>query len=66
MLAFRQLLSIVSVALLVLHAQQASHGTGLALARPVTGNGVSPAIGSLAAQPQGAGANKDNDATVQP
>ncbi|SPC65488.1 related to metalloprotease [Ustilago sp. UG-2017b] len=66
MLAFRQLLSTVSVALLVLHAQQDSHGTGLALARPVTGNGVSPAIGSLAAQPQGAGANKDNDATVQP
>ncbi|SYW86106.1 related to metalloprotease [Ustilago bromivora] len=66
MLAFRQLLSTVSVALLVLHAQQASHGAGLALARPVTGNGVSPAIGSLAAQPQGAGANEDNDATVQP
>ncbi|KAJ1583281.1 hypothetical protein NDA15_002169 [Ustilago hordei] len=66
MLAFRQLLSTISVALLVLHAQQASHGTVFALARPVTGNGVSPAIGSLAAQHQGAGANKDNDATVHP
>ncbi|KAJ1031071.1 hypothetical protein NDA18_002290 [Ustilago nuda] len=66
MLAFRQLLSTISVALLVLHAQQASHDTVFALARPVTGNGVSPAIGSLAAQHQGAGANKDNNATVHP
>lgn len=66
MLPFRQLLSTVSVALLVLHAQQTSYGTGQALARPVAGNSANAAVGSLAAQPRDTDAKDDNDATVQP
>lgn len=66
MLPFRQLLSTVSVALLVLHAQQASHGAGQALARPVAGNGAPAAFGSLAAQPRASDTKDDNEATMQP
>ncbi len=70
MLPFRQLLSTVSLALLVLHQQQSFSGTGQALARPVqpNTNATEPSFEVLTTEPRTSipAPDDDSQATVDP
>ncbi|CBQ67814.1 related to metalloprotease [Sporisorium reilianum SRZ2] len=68
MLPFRQLVSTVSLAFVVLQTHQYLHGTGQALARPVGANAIDDAFNLLSTQPRADVPDSDssNEATVNP
>lgn len=68
MLPFRQLVSSISVALVVLQTHQYLHGTGQALARPVGQNSVNDAFNRRSTQPGTAVPASDGsgEATMNP